>query len=68
MLYTDASASGWWGFISLTESQIQQTTNALLKNLTHKAPSSTQVRVIADLATRGIDTYGAFSPTQQAKS
>eukprot|EP00961_Rhodomonas_salina_P070569 947339-Rhodomonas_salina.1 len=60
MLYTDASACGWGGFSSLTEAQIQQTANALLENLARKAPSSTPVSVVADLAARGIDTYSCL--------
>ena len=66
-MHSDASDSGWGGFISLNHSASTHA-NTLVQNLLLRAPAGVSVREAERSLTRGIDVMGSFSPDEAGKS
>jgi hypothetical protein len=66
--HTDASDTGWGGWILLPEGERRQEASKLLLNLQSRSLLPLSIKEATRRLQTGFDVYGAFTPSQAAKS
>ena len=64
---SDASATGWGGWIGIG-SEAFRVTNQFVRNLMRRAPTGVSLTALCRAAHQGIEVAGAFTPDQAAQS